>query len=40
MKKNLPIENMNIEKRKNQYFFIPINCITFSRYSSNVNACC
>ncbi len=40
MKKNLSIENMNIEKRKNQYFFIPINCITFSRYSSNVNACC
>ncbi len=40
MKKNLPIETMNIEKRKSQYFFIRINCITFSRYSSNVNACC
>jgi hypothetical protein len=32
--------NMNVEKRKNQYFFIPINWITSSRYSSNVNACC
>ena len=31
---------MNIDQKKNEYFFIPINPITFSRYSSNVNVCC
>ena len=31
---------MNVEQEKKEYFFIPINRITFSRYSFNVNVCC